>query len=89
PEVYILILPAWGFAGDLLSYFSRKPAYWYKGQVWAMCAVTVLSAIVYGHHMFLTGMNPLLGQSFMLLTLIISVPAELLFLNWLHTMWKG
>ncbi|MEM7248669.1 MAG: cbb3-type cytochrome c oxidase subunit I [Acidobacteriota bacterium] len=89
PEVYILILPAWGIMGDLLSFFSRKPAYWYKGQVWAMVAVTVLSAIVYGHHMFTTGMNPLLGQTFMLLTLIISVPAELLFLNWLHTIWKG
>jgi cytochrome c oxidase subunit I len=49
----------------------------------------VLSAVVYGHHMFVTGMSPLLGQGFMLLTLIISVPAEVLFLNWLHTIWKG
>jgi cytochrome c oxidase subunit I len=54
-----------------------------------MSTVTVLSAVVYGHHMFVTGMNPLLGQGFMLLTLIISVPAEVLFLNWLHTIWKG
>jgi cytochrome c oxidase subunit 1 len=89
PEVYILILPAWGIVTDLVSFFARKPAYWYKGSVWAMVAVTVLSAVVYGHHMFLTGMNPLLGKSFMLLTLIISVPAEMLFLNWLHTMWRG
>jgi cytochrome c oxidase subunit 1 len=89
PEVYILILPAWGFVGDLLSFFSRKPHYWYKGTVYAMVAVTILSAVVYGHHMFMTGMNPLLGKSFMLLTLIISVPAELLFLNWLHTVWHG
>ncbi|MEK6608333.1 MAG: cbb3-type cytochrome c oxidase subunit I [Myxococcota bacterium] len=89
PEVYILILPAWGIATDLLSFFARKPAYWFKGSVIAMTAVTILSAVVYGHHMFVTGMNPLLGQSFMLLTLIISVPAELLFLNWLHTLWKG
>jgi cytochrome c oxidase subunit 1 len=89
PEVYILILPPWGFIGDLVSFFSRKPAYWYKGSVYAMTAVTILSAVVYGHHMFVTGMNPLLGKSFMLLTLIISVPAEMLFLNWLHTMWKG
>ena len=49
----------------------------------------MLCAVVYGHHMFVTGMNPLLGQGFMLLTLIISVPAEVLFLNWLHTIWKG
>ena len=89
PEVYILILPAWGIVSDLFSFFSRKPAYWYKGSVYAMTAVTVLSAVVYGHHMFVTGMNPLLGQGFMLLTLIISVPAEVLFLNWLHTIWKG
>jgi cytochrome c oxidase subunit 1 len=89
PEVYILILPAWGIVSDLVSFFSRKPAYWYKGTVYAMTAVTILSAVVYGHHMFVTGMNPLLGKSFMLLTLIISVPAEILFLNWLHTIWKG
>ncbi|HJZ85004.1 MAG TPA: cbb3-type cytochrome c oxidase subunit I, partial [Polyangia bacterium] len=89
PEVYILILPAWGIVGDLISFFARKPAYWYKGTVFAMTAVTILSAVVYGHHMFVTGMNPLLGKSFMLLTLIISVPAEMLFLNWLHTIWKG
>jgi cytochrome c oxidase subunit 1 len=89
PEVYILILPAWGFVGDLVSFFARKPAYFYKGSVYAMCAVSILSAVVYGHHMFVTGMNPMLGQTFQLLTLIISVPAELLFLNWLHTIWKG
>jgi cytochrome c oxidase subunit I len=89
PEVYILILPAWGFVGDFVSTFSRKPHYFYKGSVYAMTAVSILSAVVYGHHMFVTGMNPLLGQTFQLLTLIISVPAELLFLNWLHTIWKG
>ena len=89
PEVYILILPAWGIVSDLVSFFARKPAYWYKGSVYSMIAVTVLSAVVYGHHMFVTGMNPLLGQGFMLFTLIISVPAEILFLNWLHTIWKG
>ena len=89
PEVYILILPAWGMISDIIPMFSRKPAYWYAGTVWAMVAVTVLSAVVYGHHMFLTGMNPLLGKGFMTFTLIISVPAEVLFLNWLHTMWKG
>ncbi|MEQ9502063.1 MAG: cbb3-type cytochrome c oxidase subunit I [Deltaproteobacteria bacterium] len=89
PEVYILILPAWGFVSDLVSFFARKPAYWYKGSVYAMIAVSVLSALVYGHHMFVTGMSPLLGQTFMIFTLFISVPAEILFLNWLHTIWKG
>ena len=89
PEVYILILPAWGIVCDLVAFFSRKPAYWYKGSVYAMTAVSILSAVVYGHHMYTTGISPMLGTSFMLLTLIISVPAEILFLNWLHTMWKG
>ncbi len=89
PEVYILILPAWGIMCDLLSFFSRKPSYFYKGSVGAMVAVTLLSAIVYGHHMYVTGMAPLLGKGFMTFTVMISVPAEVLFLNWLQTMWKG
>jgi len=89
PEVYILILPAWGFVCDLLSFFARKPAFGYRTSVGAMVAVTVLSAVVYGHHMFTTGLSPMLGESFMLLTMIISVPAEILFFNWLHTLWKG
>ncbi|MHB1844247.1 MAG: cytochrome c oxidase subunit I [Deltaproteobacteria bacterium] len=89
PEVYILILPAWGIMSDVLSFFARKPAYFYKGSVYAMVAVTALSAVVYGHHMYLTGMSPLLGKGFMTFTVMISVPAELLFLNWLLTIWKG
>ncbi len=89
PEVYILILPAWGIVGDLLSFFSRKPAFWYRGSVFAMVAVTVLSAVVYGHHMYQTGMAPLLGLGFEMLTLAISVPAVILFVNWLNTIWKG
>lgn len=89
PEVYILILPAWGIVSDLLSYFSRKPAFWYRGTVGAFVAVTLISGIVYGHHMYVAGMNPLLGQVFMVLTLIISIPAIVLFINWLLTLWKG
>jgi len=89
PEVYILILPAWGIVADLLSFFARKPAFGYKVTVGAMFAVTVLSAVVYGHHMFTTGLSAMLGESFMLLTMIISVPGEILFFNWLHTLWKG
>jgi len=89
PEVYILILPAWGIISDLLSFFARKPAFAYKVTVGAMAAVTVLSAVVYGHHMFTTGMTAMLGESFMLLTMIISVPGEILFFNWLHTIWRG
>jgi cytochrome c oxidase subunit 1 len=89
PEVYILILPVWGVIGDVLAFFARKPAAWYKGTVGAMVAVTVLSAVVYGHHMYSTGMSPLLGLGFEALTLAISAPAIVLFLNWLHTIWRG
>jgi cytochrome c oxidase subunit 1 len=89
PEVYILILPVWGIIGDFLSFFARKPAYGYRVSVLSMCAVTVLSGLVYGHHMFVASLSPLLGRGFMVLTLIISAPAMMLFLNWMHTLWKG
>ncbi len=89
PEVYILILPVWGILSDVLAHFARKPAYWYKGTVYAMIAVSVLSAVVYGHHMYQTGMNPVLGLSFEFLTLAISVPAVILFANWFMTITRG
>lgn len=89
PEVYILILPAWGIVSDLLSFFARKPAFGYRVTALAMTAITILSAVVYGHHMFTTGMTPMLSESFMTLTMIISIPAEIFFLNWLHTIWHG
>ncbi len=89
PEVYILILPAWGIVGDLLSFFARKPLYGYRVTVGALIGVVILSTVVYGHHMFTTGMSPLLGESFMLLTMIISVPTSLIVLSWLGTIWRG
>jgi cytochrome c oxidase subunit 1 len=89
PEVYILILPAWGIVGDLLSFFARKPLYAYRTTVGALIGVVVLSTVVYGHHMFTTGMSPLLGESFMILTMIISVPTALIVLSWLGTLWRG
>ncbi len=89
PEVYILILPVWGIVGDFLSYFARKPAYAYRVTVWSMVAITALSALVYGHHMFVASLSPMLGRAFMVLTLIISAPAMVLFLNWMHTLWRG
>jgi cytochrome c oxidase subunit 1 len=89
PEVYILILPAWGIVSDLLSFFSRKPAFGAKATALAMTAVTILSTLVYGHHMFTTQMSPLLTQSFMTLTMTISIPSAIFFANWLGTIWKG
>lgn len=89
PEVYILILPAWGIVSDLLSFFARKPAFGAKATALAMTAITVLSTLVYGHHMFTTQMSPLLTQSFMTLTMTISIPSAIFFANWLGTIWRG
>ncbi len=89
PEVYILILPAWGMVGDFVAYFSRRRAHGYRGTVAAMGAVTGLSGLVYAHHLFTSGLSPLLGRGFMTLTLIISLPAMVMYLNWLMTLWRG
>lgn len=89
PEVYILIFPVWGLVADLLSVFSRKPAFGYKATVTAMSVITVVSGLVWGHHMFTSGMNPIVGKIFMFLTISISVPTAVFFFNWLATLWKG
>lgn len=89
PEVYILILPAWGLVSDILAFFSRKPAFGYKMTALSLSAITVLSTVVYGHHMYTTQMSPLLTQSFMTLTMLISIPSAIFFANWLGTIWKG
>jgi len=89
PEVYILILPGWGLVSDLLSFFSRKPAFGAKLTALSMTCITLLSMIVYGHHMFTTGLSPLLTTGFATLTLLISIPSGIFFLNWLATIWKG
>jgi cytochrome c oxidase subunit 1 len=89
PEVYILILPVWGVLGDLIAFFSGRPASWYRGSVYAMIAVTVLSGLVYGHHLYQTGLGPVAGKSFEALTLAISAPAVVLYINWLLTLWGG
>ena len=89
PEVYIVILPAGGIVSDLLSFFSRKPAFGAKATAMSMTAISVLSALVYGHHMFTTGLSPLLTSAFTTLTLLISIPSGIFFLNWLGTLWRG
>ena len=89
PEVYILILPAWGIVSDILSFFARKPAFGYKATALSMTAISILSTLVYGHHMFTTQMSPLLTQSFMTLTMTISIPSAVFFANWLGTIWRG
>lgn len=89
PEVYIVILPAWGIVSDLLSFFSRKPAFGAKLTAMSMTTISALSMLVYGHHMFTTGLSPLLTSAFTTLTLLISIPSGIFFLNWLGTLWRG
>ncbi len=89
PEVYILILPAMGIASDVLSVFSRKPIFGYHAMAFSMIGIAFLSWIVWGHHMFQSGMNPMLGMSFMLTTMVIGVPSAIKTFNWLGTLWGG
>ncbi|MEX0778049.1 MAG: cbb3-type cytochrome c oxidase subunit I [Phycisphaeraceae bacterium] len=89
PEVYILILPAMGITSDILSTFSRKPIFGYRPMVFAMAAIGFLGFIVWGHHMFQSGMNPVMGTSFMAATIMIAVPSAIKTFNWLGTLWGG
>jgi cytochrome c oxidase subunit I len=89
PEVYILILPAMGIASDVLSTFARKPIFGYRSMVYAILGIGFLSWIVWGHHMFQSGMNPALGVSFTITTMVIAVPSAIKTFNWLGTLWGG
>jgi cytochrome c oxidase subunit 1 len=89
PEVYILVLPAMGVASEILSTFSRKPIFGYQAMVFSMIALGLLSWLVWGHHMFQSGMNPALGTAFMLSTMVIAVPSAIKTFNWLGTLWGG
>ena len=89
PEVYILILPGMGMASEMLPVFARKPIFGYKSMVFAMIAIAFLSWIVWGHHMFQSGMNPVLGASFMTTTMLIAVPSAIKTFNWLGTLHRA
>ncbi len=87
PEVYMLILVAWGIVSEVLPVFSGKPLYGYRGVVLAFLLITALSFTVWAHHMFVTGAVEL--PFFSVTTEIISIPTGVLFFNWLATLWKG
>ncbi len=89
PEVYVLILPAMGITSDVLSTFSRKPVFGYRSMAYAMIAIGFLGFVVWGHHMFQSGMNPTLGTSFVVTTMVIAVPSAIKTFNWLGTLWGG
>jgi cytochrome c oxidase subunit 1 len=86
PEVYIAILPAMGLASQLLSVFSRKPIFGYKAMVYAMLSIGFLGFMVWGHHMFMSGMSPYSAFTFSILTMAIGVPSAIKTFNWLGTL---
>jgi len=89
PEVYIIILPALGLASEIISVNSRKPIFGYRAMVISLLAIAGLSFIVWGHHMFITGMNPFVGAVFTFTTLLIAIPSAVKVFNYLFTLWKG
>jgi cytochrome c oxidase subunit 1 len=89
PEVYIMILPAMGMVSDIIPVFSRKPIFGYKAMVYAMMAIGVLGFMVWGHHMFVSGMNLTLSAAFSVSTMVIAVPSAIKTFNWLGTVWRG
>ncbi len=89
PEVYIVILPAMGIVSEIMAVNSRKPIFGYRAMIGSIIAIAFLSTIVWGHHMFVTGMNPFLGSVFTFTTLLIAIPSAVKSFNWLTTLWKG
>ena len=83
------MLPALGFTSDILTTFCRKPLFGYKAMVGAMLAISGLSFIVWGHHMFVSGMSPYLGMAFAVGTILIAVPSAVKVFNWLATLWRS
>ncbi|MFM1887911.1 MAG: cytochrome c oxidase subunit I [Flavobacteriaceae bacterium] len=89
PEVYIVLLPALGITSEVMSTNARKPIFGYRAMVTSIIAIAFLSTIVWGHHMFVSGMNPFLGSVFTFTTLLIAIPSAVKAFNYITTLWKG
>ncbi|MFT4994558.1 MAG: cytochrome c oxidase subunit 1, partial [Paraglaciecola sp.] len=89
PEVYIVALPAFGIVSDLISTHARKNIFGYRLMVWAIIAIGIMSFVVWAHHMYISGMNPMFGYFFATTTLIIAVPTAIKVYNWVLTIWHG
>jgi len=89
PEVYIMILPAFGIVSEIIPTFARKPLFGYQAMIYAVASIAFLSFIVWAHHMFTVGM-PLGGELyFMYATMLIAIPTGVKVFNWVTTMWRG
>jgi len=89
PEVYVLVLPAIGIAFDVVAAHGRRPVFGYRTSVWALVVVAVLSMIVWGHHMFVSGMSPYVGEYFSIATVSITGPFAVLALNLVASLWRA
>ena len=89
PEVYIVLLPALGLSSEIISTNARKPIFGYRAMIGSILAIGFLSFIVWGHHMFVTGMSPFLGSVFVFTTLLIAIPSAVKVFNYITTLWKG
>ena len=89
PEVYIVLLPALGITSEVIATNARKPIFGYRAMIGSILAIGFLSFIVWGHHMFITGMNPFLGSVFVFTTLLIAIPSAVKVFNYITTLWRG
>jgi cytochrome c oxidase subunit 1 len=89
PAVYIMILPAMGMVSDIISTFARRPLFGYRAMIYSIAGIAGLGFIVWGHHMFQSGMDPRLGTGFMIATIMIALPSAVKVFNWLGTIYNG
>jgi len=89
PVVYIMVLPAFGVIGEIIPVFSRKPLFGYKAVVYASVAIAGASFLVWGHHMFVSGMSDVSAITFSILTYLVAIPTAVKVFNWVSTMYKG
>jgi cytochrome c oxidase subunit I len=89
PEVYIMILPAFGIISEVLPVFARKPIFGYKAIAFSTVAIGFFSMLVWAHHMFTVGMPSFLNSFFMVASMLIAVPTGVKIFNWLATLWRG
>ncbi len=89
PEVYIILMPALGITSQVIATNARKPIFGYRAMIGSLLGISLLSFIVWGHHMFVSGMNPFLGTIFVIATVIIAIPSAVKTFNYLATLWRG